>query len=309
MLPSNNDVHVDALLTNLLIGYKNKKYIYNEIFPIINTGGIESDKYGIFTQADQFRNEAEVIPAGGPYPMGGFRVSSDTYSCVEIGMGTDLPDRTLANATGPFKKQLRLAKAKWVADRIEMKREISLAADIFVTGVWGTTDTTATDWSDHVNSTPITDINDAMYTIESATAETPNVLVIGNQVWKELKQNPVMLDYLGANERGIVSLGDVTNAFDLEKILVGKSIYNTANEGQTASYSNCWGSHALLLYVNQADADPFTPSSGYVFQAQPLQISTYREGSRDTEFFRGRVISGNKITGTGLGYMFLNIVS
>jgi len=308
-LPSINDQHIDGLLTNLLIGYKNKKYIYDQIFPIINTGGVESDKYGIFTQADQFRNEAEVIAAGGPYPVGGYRVSSDTYSTEEIGMSTDLPDRTLANATGPFKKTLRMAKARWAADKVEMKREIDLAAGIFITGVWGTTDTSATAWDDSSNSVPLEDINTAQYTITAATAEEPNVLVLGAMTWKDLKVNPSVLDLLGANERGKVTTDILASHLELDKILVGRAIYNTTKEGQDASYSNCWGPHALLLHVNQATPDPFTASAGYIFQSSAMQILTWRVPGRMTEFFAARVIQDYKITATNLGYMFLDIVS
>jgi len=308
-LPSVNDAHVDQLLTNLLIGYKNKKYIYHDIFPIINTGGVESGSYGIFTQADQFRNEAEIIAAGGPYPMGGFRVSTTTFSTEEIGMGTDLPDRTLANASGAFKKSMRMAKAQWCADRVEMKREITLAADIFTTGKWATDDTTATDWSDFSNSDPLSDINTAQYTIAAATGETPNVFVLGLEGWSNLKINPSVLDLLGANERGKITLDILANHLEVDKVVVGRAIYNTTTEGQDASYSNCWGQNALLLYVNQATPDPWTASAGYIFQSAPMRITTWREGSRDTEFFRARIIEDRKITGTNFGYFWSGIVS
>ena len=308
-LPSINDSHVDQLLTNLLVGYKNKKYIYHDIFPIINTGGVESGSYGIFTQADQFRNEAEIIAAGGPYPMGGFRVSTTTFSTEEIGMGTDLPDRTLANASGAFKKSMRMAKAQWCADRVEMMREITLAGDIFTTSVWATSDTTATDWDDKSNADPLTDINTAQYTIAAATGEEPNVLVLGHEVWSELKVNPAVLDLLGANERGRITLELLASHLELDKIVVGRAIYNTALEGQTASYSNCWGQNALLLYVNQATADPWTASAGYIFMSAPLQIKTWREGGRDTEFFRARIIEDRQVTGTNFGYFWSSIIT
>jgi len=306
-LPSVNDAHYDALLSNLLIGYRNADYIYPMAAPVINTGGVESGAYGIFTQKHQFLNQAEVIAAGGPYPHGGFGVSTTTYSTREVGMGTDLPDRTLANASGAFKKSLRMAKARWVADQCELYWEIRIA-DAFFASSWGTNDTTAIDWSDYTNSNPILDINTAIYTIEAATGVSPNRMIIGNVVWRHLKQNPVMLDFLGSNERGLVTKADAEDAFGLE-LLIGKAIKNTANEGQDASYSDVWGANALILHVNPATPDPFTASAAYIFESRPFQVKTYRLPDRDTEFFRGSVIRDYKITATNLGYYFSAITS
>jgi len=307
-LPSVNDAHVDQLLTNLLVGYKNKNYIYDQIFPIIKTGGVESGRYGIFTQADQFRNEAETIAAGGPYPVGGFRVSTTTYSTEEIGQATDLPDRTLANASGAFKKSLRMAKARWCADKVELRREIDTATLAFASS-WGTNDTTATDWDDYSNSDPLLDINTAMYTVLAATGEEPNVGVLGSEVWKDLKINPSVLDLLGANERGKITLDLLASHLEIDKLLVGKAIYNSAVEGQSGVYANCWGQNALFIHVNPATPDPYTASAGYTFESAPMMIKTWREGGRDTEFFRARIIQDQKIVGSNLGYYFSGIVS
>jgi len=309
MLPTHNDVHVDGLLTNLVIGYKNPDAIYDQILPIVNTFGVESGKYAIFDQDDQFRDTAAVIPPGGNYPVDGYRISSDTWSTEEIGQATELPDRTYNNATGAFKKALKLTKAQFCAKRVELKREIDTASVVFADS-WGTNDTTAIDWSDKTNSNPIQDIIDAGYTIESATGMTPNVLVLGNQVWKELRNNPTMLDFLGSNERASVKISDAQDAFDLPKILVGKTIKNTANEGQTASYSNVWGADAVLLYVDGSPTpDPYSASAGYIFQSEGLKIWTWRPADRKTTFYAATVMQDMKVCASNLGYRFETIVS
>ena len=181
---------------------------------------------------------------------------------------------------------------------------------MFVADVWGTTDTTATDWDDYVNSNPILDISLASYTIEAATGVTPNVLVLGNEVWKDLRNNPVMLDFLGGNERALVTIDDAKAALEMPKLLVGKTIQNTANEGQTASYSNIWGQNALLLYVEgNPTPDPYTASAGYIFQSEGRKIWGWRFPDRKTQFFAATVMQDHKITATNMGYIFTSIIT
>ena len=310
MNPTMNSAHVDVLLSNLMQGFINTNYIYPEVFPVVKTDGVESGNYGLFTQKDWYRNEAETIAPGGTFPMGGYKISTDTWNTKEIGIGTSMADRTYNNATGVFKKTMRLGKARWLTDRVEMAWEIRLANQIFTTGTWGTDDTETTDWDDYVNSNPMLNIADAIYAIESANGNTPKVLILGNKVYKDLRFSPIMLDYLGSNERGMLKKSDLVEAFELDKILVGKSIYNTANENQEAVYTNCWGNNALLLYVAGAPTpDPFTASAGYFFESRGMQIKNWREGGRDAEFFRGSKMRDLKVTGAGLGYFWSSIVS
>ena len=59
-LPTREDVHVDAVLTQISIAYAQKAehFIANKVFPIIPRDK-QSDKYFIWTQDDWFRDDMQ----------------------------------------------------------------------------------------------------------------------------------------------------------------------------------------------------------------------------------------------------------
>jgi len=311
MKPTKADMHVDKLLTNLLIGYRNKKYVWSDVAPIVNTNGRTSDKYATYPLADWFRKTAEVAAPSGPVPIGGFSVSTDSFTTSLYIQGTTLADEDVANANEIHKTRIRKNKARWCVDRIEMKMEADLADTIDTTGVWGTDNTTATDWDDYDNSTPVEDIETARDTIQLNTAEDPNVFLTNRKVWTKLKRNPEILDLLGANERSLATPELLASQFELEKIIIGSALYNSAKEGQTASMSRIWGDNALLLYVTNTPSEQ-DPTAVYTFQAQPLQIRSWREDGvnmRKSEVFEATINQGYKVVASDLGYFFSSIIS
>ena len=310
MKPTMRDMHEDKLLTNLLIGYSNKSYIYSELSPIINTNGRISDKYATYPLADWFRNTAEVAAPSGPIPVGGFSISTDSFTTQLYIQGTTLADDELRNANEIHKTRIRKNKARWCLDRIQMRMDIDLAAVIDI-DAWGTNNTTATDWGDYDNSVPVEDIDTGIDTIQLDTAQTPNIFQTNRPVWTKLKRNPEILDLLGANERAITTPELLASQFDLDKIVISSSLYNSAKEGQSASMARIWGNNALLLYVTTTPSEE-DATAVYTFQAEPLKVRTLRvdnQTMRKTEVFEATINQGYKIVATNLGYRFESIIS
>jgi|GEM_PF-2717377 len=312
MLPTKNDVHTDKVLTNVLTAYRNPSWIWDQFAPIIDTGGRESDKYYTFPKADWLRQDADIVAPGAPAPISGFRISSDTFSCEEYAISAELPDRVLNNADDVLKQNLRQSQAIWCADQVNSKIEKKLADTVFTSDVWGTTNTTATDWDDYDSSTPIDDIETAKWTIMSNTGMDANTIVLGAEVWKDLKRNPEVLDLLGAHERGTMTPETLAALLDVNRILVGKASYTATKEGQSSiTISKVWGQNALVAYVPSAPGI-MTPAAAYTFQAQSIQGRRWREDNashRKTEFVEASIILGFKLVGSDLGYYFSGIVS
>jgi len=311
MLPTHNDVHEDKILTNICTAYRSTDWIWDMVFPVVDTGGRLSDKYYTFTKGDWLRNDAEVLAPGDPAPISGFRVSTDSFSCNEYGIAAQMPKQTLENADAPLQQSLLNQQGIWCTDTINRKMEVDLATTIFTTSVWGTDNTSATDWDDFDSSTPIDDVIGGADTIQGNTGKDPNTLIIGQQVWSKLKRNPEILSVLGANERGAVTADMLANFLEVDRLLVGRAVYNTANEAQTASLSRAWGKNALLLYVTPQPGI-MTPTAGYTFRAHPLRIYTWYEDNathKELYFVRATISQGYKVVGSDLGYFFSSVVS
>ena len=68
------------------------------------------------------------------------------------------------------------------------------------------------------------------------------------------------------------SVGDIALSAELERILVGAAVRNTAIEGATTAVSSIFGNHALLVYAAPTP-DLEAPSGGYTFRWAGLEGS------------------------------------
>lgn len=302
--PALSAVHVDAALSRISIAYKNPAYIWSQAAPTVKVDK-ESDKYYLFTQGDWFRDEATIRAEGTPAAVSGFTLSTHSYSTVEYALATKLADRILANADAAL--DLRAAKAAFATDKVQLRMERELAGKVFTTGVWGTDNTTATDWDDPA-STPLTDVQTAIDTIRTATGQRANTLILGAQTWsKGLKFHADVTDVIKYTQKGIPTPSLLAQIWDLQTVLVGDAIYNTAPEGVTPSYSDIWPDNALVCYLPSAPG-LMTPSAMYTFISRPFRVRTWRNEVEEAEYVEASCVADFVVTGSGLGYFFYDLI-
>lgn len=316
--PTLSDVHVDRALTNISIAHiqdTEKNFIANKVFPIVPVTN-RSDKYFIFSQADFFRNEAKLRAPGAETAGGGYRLSTDNYSCDVIGYHADLDDQTRANADQPL--QLEKSHTVYVTQQILLKREVDWVSHFFTTGLW-TGSTTGTDlvgtvdftqW-DNIVSTPIEDITSEADSISQKTGYRPNTLVLGPQVYTTLKNHPDVLDRVKYTQKGIITEEILAVLFDVERVLVPRGVRNTAAEAHTASYSFLYGKNALLCYTAPAPG-LYQPSAGYLFTwqglfgagAEGVRIKNFRMEQNAANRIEGESAYSLKVVSADLGCFF-----
>lgn len=269
--PTATDVHVDQLLTSLSIGYKNPMYIADMICPLV-TVNKQSNKLPEYSQSYWFRDGARRRAAGDKSARGGYKVvTTQTYFCDRFAFGFELPDEVRDNADAPF--NLDREAVDFVTDKVAMRREIAFATDFFTTGTWnGGTDYTGgtdfTQWSDYADSSPLTDLSTYQDTVEGNIGREANTLVMGKQVWLQLKWHPDLIDLIKYTQRGQLSVDLFASLVDFPKVHVGRAIYTTTAEGTaeaSVSYTRIWGKHCLLLHVPDAPS-LMNPAACYTFQ-------------------------------------------
>lgn len=302
------DVHVDQLLTNVSVAYTNPGYIADQIFPIVPVDS-QSDKYLTYDKSHWFRNEARIRAPGTRSERGGWSYSSDTFFCDRFSYGHEIYDEERSNADSNF--QLDSDAAEFATDKILMQREVAFAGGFFTTSVWGTDKTGATDftrWSDYANSAPLTDVSAWMDLVEASIGREPNRLVMGKQVWTQLKWHPDLIDTIKYTQRAQMSLDLATALLEVGRILVGRAIYTASPEGTaeaSVSYSRIWGKHALLLYVPDAPSLR-TPAAGYTFTWQRVPnslsyVKRMRDEEREADIIEANAYYDHKVTGASAG--------
>lgn len=273
--PTQTDVHVDAILTNISVAHlqDTTTFVANAVFPAVEVSK-QSDKYYKYDKGDWFRDEAEKRADATESAGSGYRVGNDNYSCDVYAFHKDVGDQTRANADQPL--NLDLDAAAFVANRMLMRMERDWASTCFTTGVWGTdlTGVSGTpgagefkQWNDAA-STPVTDIEDAKREVLATTGFLPNTIVVGYDVYKELKQHPAIYERLKHTTSENITREILARFFEVERFIVAQAVVNTGKreaDGSGAdSFGFVFGKAAWLGYVSDAPG-LLQPSAGYRF--------------------------------------------
>lgn len=315
--PTPSDVHVDAPLTNISIAYMQdqSRYVATKIFPIVNVTK-QTNKYFKFTKDDWFRDEVRRRAPATESAGGGYNMSTDSYSCDVWGLHKDLDKHLLANYDNPLNPERNATQ--WLTQQMLIRMEVQWAADYFITGIWGSSVTPGTLWSD-ITSNTLTDVDLAKKTILMNTGFEANYMLIGYDVFNALKQNTAIKAQFQYTSDRSLTVDMLAQYFGIEKVVVLKAVKNSAQEGQTGSYAFIASAkNALVAYVNPAPALEM-PSSGYFFNWNDELGPSEGQGPWGvTKWYMQNIKStrveieaawDNKLVATDLGYAFINVVA
>ena len=170
-LPTSRDVHVDAMLTNASVAYKNASYIADEAFPVLPVQR-QSNIIPFYDQSYWFRDEAKMAGPGTEVAIADYAVdTTNTYWCYRHRLGRILLDEIRDNADSPF--NLDRETTEFLTDKLMLRREVQFVTSLFTTSVWTTDKTGGTNftvWSDYAGSAPLVDVTAYKDTVEALIA-------------------------------------------------------------------------------------------------------------------------------------------
>jgi len=288
--PDVGDVHTNALLSQISVGYTNpdNSYVADRVFPLVYVDK-QSDLYPIFNRGDFIRDEgtAMVRAPGTNAAVTGYGLTTGNYFALNYAIGHEIPDELRGNADSVY--DLDMQGTFLVTNLQLIRRERAFATDFMKTGVWtgsstGSDITVSNKWSDYGASDPIGDIRTQLRAGQLLTGRRPNKLVMGQIVWDRLIDHPDFIDRIkgGATTANPAfwSQQALANLLGLDEILVGSAVYNAAQEGLTAVPTFIMDDDALLLYT-PSTAGKMIPSAGYTFVWQTLV-----NGARSPQYIR-----------------------
>jgi len=214
---------------------------------------------------------------------------------------------------------------EFVTHRMLLRKELQFVNDFFTTGVWGDDVTGVAgapssgetkQWSDYTSSDPIDDIEEAKSEVLSNTGMEPNTLVLGYEVFRQLKNHPDLVDRIKYTSSQTITEDMLARMFDLDRVLVAKAVKATNNEGASEAYSFAYGKAALLAHVAPSPG-LLTPSAGYTFSwtgvsggiGSTIGVSSFRMESLKAERVEAEMAFDNKVIGSDLGYFWNSIVA
>lgn len=318
--PTLQDVHVDQVLTDIGVAYMQDAsvFIFPQVAPIIPVSK-QSDKYIVWDKGDWFRDEAQKRADNTESAGSGYRLSRDSYFADVWAFHRDVGSQILANSDPNI--NLESGAVKFVANRLLMRAEKQWVTDFFTTGIWATDATVATQWDDFTASDPVEDVETAKETILSSTGQEANVMVMGYQVWRKLRNHPDIVDrFKTANAGQNITTAQLASVFEIPKILVCKAIQNTGAVLNSTSGTNTMsfihGKHAWIGHVAPSPG-PDVPSAMYTFAwdyvsgglGTTIGVDSFYIRKTKTTRYEGEIAFDNKVVATDLGYFLPSVVS
>ena len=311
------DLHIDALLSNMLVGYRPGNMIADQIFPIVPVQK-ESDGYPVFSRADALRVE-ETDRARGELANAITRsVSTDTYRVKNYALRYPVVLEDRANMDPIYLQKIYNGRSQFLTNKLFLDWERRVALQVTSGSNVGSYSACASAWTDFTNSDPVADINTMLDNVEDSTGMRPNHLVIGGLAWRNLRQNTTLLNrvYGNNNGGGYANIAQLSELIEVPKIMVGNAFQNTGNEAQSESLSRIWGDHVLAYYnpmgTNLTEEDPkFASAFRWAAAGLPnMQVERHPYDSRrKAEDLEVGYYQDEKIVGAEYGFLLTNCTS
>lgn len=161
-------------------------------------------------------------------------------------------------------------------------------------------------WSND-GSDPFSQVDAAKAAVRKKVGQKPNVMVLGDTVYSELKSHPAVIDRLGNASIKVATKQQLELLFEI-RIEVGEGVYyNQA----TKEFVDIWGNDVILAVVAPASVqDMGSPNFGYTYRLRnrPLVEQLYED--RNANSWIAPVVDAYKpvLTGVASGYLFQGAV-
>jgi hypothetical protein len=325
--PTPNDLHVDRYLTDLSVAWAQDegKFAADRIFPTVPVRK-QSDLFAVYDKGYFYRDEMAERPLGGKNNRTGYGISQGTYRCEEHGLIHPIDDRLRANADEPLDPDR--AGMRLLTTQALIHRDRIWASKYFATTIWGQTDQTGVASApaanqflqfDQSGSDPIGVVDKARDNMGGTTGFDPNVLVLGRDVFRAIKNHAAVLARIQYTQRAVVTEELLAELFNVDRVVVPGGVQNTAKEGQTNAISFIVNPKAMLFVYAASAPSVDTPSAGYTFAWTDLipgatnafggVIGRMRDEEAHSDLLEIRTAFDTRVVASELGQFFTAAVA
>lgn len=323
--PSQSDLHVNVPLTNVSVAYMQSadSYIADKVFPKVPVKK-QSDLYWKYSKSDWRRTDVARRAPSTETPGVGWNVNTDSYFAHVYGVHKDIDDQLRANADSNF--LLDRDSTEFVTNQLLLKRDIDWASTYFTTGVWDNNydgDSDFTKWSDAA-SDPISQVAQYVIDFRKKTGFAPNIMVLGAEVMKALKNHPDIIDRIKYTQRGIVTEDLIATMFGVNEIYTSYASKATGPQKPDAKAQDAAATYefinnaksALLLYAPSTPS-LMTPSAGYTFtwngylggNTEGIKIKRFRMEHTASDRIEAEMTYDMKVVAPDLGVYLADVVA
>ena len=299
------DLRINAYLSEVARGYCNNSFIAENLFPIIDSEKEKIDIFQFNKEAFQLYDTERAIRANSNViSPKGFSKHTATLTEHDLAYPIDYREEDEAekvklqlHATNVVTEGLKLKLEKQCADLAQDPKNYATENKIALSG---------TSQFTNEASDPIKVVNEGKDAVCGKIGKDPNTLVMGQEVWQALKQNSNLKKLIASSSNKIITLDLLKEFFEIENIVIGRSIYADANN----NFARVWGNNIILAYVPKLTSrTEYDPSFGYtVRKKDALQIDEYQKEGNKVKYIRATDIYTPFLVGAEAGYLISNAV-
>jgi hypothetical protein len=307
-MPSLNQLHVDEALTQISIAYRNQAFVAEEVLPVVPVMK-KNDVFFKFSK-QHFRSYKDAYAAGQRAQQ--IEVDLDArgfYMADGHALEDSITDDEREQADPGA--QLEVEKTEKLTNIIALNEEIYLFTQVITSSniTQNSTLSGTSQWSDYINSDPVTEVLKQRRTVQQQIGDFPNHLLLSQTVLDTLANHPRILDrvkYTANGARNQLDEQDLARVFKVEKVLVAAALYQASNEGEADSLGYIMGKNALLFYRPPRPGIR-VPSLGYTFfWAKRSGVLRWRELSLESDFIRVKKYYAQQLIAPNAAFLWIN---
>ena len=284
--------------------------IGTKVMPVLNVP-VRAGQYPTFLlkEAQLLKQSAKQRAVGGAYPRATQSFNQDTYTAIEYGIENTIDDVVTADMARFFDAEVIAGKLSQRS--LMLAHELRAAAKIFDNTVFTATNSATAYTAANLATFDFgADVDDAKDRLLAKGESIDNLrIVISAPVYSRIKastkfQNRLRGAGVSSDTFLNVGLAAAAEALGVQEVLIGRSSYDSANEGAAFSSSNIWSNTlAWVGSVSDGGAGYFGGGAGFTLNwseyGPVIGVTTYRDETirsnvvRSSHFVAEKIVNSN----------------
>lgn len=305
-------VHQNSTLSSMSVQYANEEYIGEQLMPVVPVAK-KSDVYYIYDKRMRLAYPDDRLGDRAQANEIGDSRSTASYLCTVYGYSNFLDVETLENQDAPLNEMVDLTEA--LSEALAFRRELRIATVMTTSANYGSNTAAiaaANRWDTASGGTIIKNVQDAVKALWSGRGPSEIVGFTSYDVYCVMSRNPAILDLFKYNgsSPGLATPDMIARFLGMNRLLVGKARKDTANEGQTASYSRVWSDVFGVVRVAKRP-NVRNASFGYTLRhGSPMATQWFDQvpGKAGGYWAKNTVSEDHKIVASDTGYLLTTVI-
>lgn len=234
-------VHSNTFLSNMSVMYANDEFIGEQLVRPVPVSK-RSDDFAVYPRRERFEFPDDAMGSRSKANEISETRDTDNYSVKDYALSNFVTRETLDNQDAIFDEKMDLVDS--VNEGLAHRRELRISSLLTTASNYSGNAVTlagSDQWDSAAGGDPIGDIQAAVAATWSGRGATELVGFCSLSVFLVLSRHQQLLDLYKYTKQGLLNRQQIASLLGLSDLLVCASRKQTANEGQTASYSRIWG--------------------------------------------------------------------